>query len=111
MKYEQFYQWQKDHFVEVNGMSDNEQDEVIEIIFESAMAEAEEKIKLDAQTNISLAKDMIANIDVALDELSKYLIANIDRIAELIMTDENYNVNLFSNHPQVLEALQARGIN
>tara|TARA_S200002703_G_scaffold7566_2_gene7834 strand:+ start:8110 stop:8445 length:336 start_codon:yes stop_codon:yes gene_type:complete len=111
MRYQQFYQWQKEHFVEVNGMSDNEQNEVIEIIFESAMAEAEEKINLDAQTNISLAKDMIADIDKATDDISKYLLANIDRIAEMIMTDENYNVNLFSNHPQVLIALQARGIN
>ena len=111
MKYQQFYQWQKEHFVDADGLSNSEEDTIIEVIFDSAMADAEEKIRLDAQTNISLAKNMIADIDKATDEISKYLLANIDRIAELIMTDENYNVNLFINHPQVLEALQARGIN
>lgn len=111
MKYQQFYQWQKEHFVDADGLSNSEQETIMEVIFESAMAEAEEKIRIDAQTNISLAQDMIADIDKATDEISKYLLANIDRIAELIMTDENYNVNLFLNQPQVLEALQARGIN
>ena len=111
MKYQQFYHWQKEHFVDANGLNDSEQEAIMEIVFESAMAEAEEKIRLDAQTNISMAKNMIADIDKATDEISKYLLANIDRIAELIMTDENYNINLFINQPQVLEALMARGIN